>query len=68
MEYISKGGLDIGQQSILIVDDDRDIVQLIKHNLEQEGFKVFRAYHGDTALDIVNKNEVQLAILDIMMP
>ncbi|AIK40331.1 hypothetical protein BG07_519 [Bacillus pseudomycoides] len=56
------------QQSILIVDDDADIVQLIEVHLKQDGFKVFRAYNGIEALDILDSNDIQLTILDIMMP
>jgi len=56
------------QHSILIVDDDTDIVQLIEVHLKQDGFKVFRAYNGVEALDILDSNDIQLTILDIMMP
>lgn len=56
------------QQSILIVDDDADIVQFIEVQLKQEGFKVLRAYNGEEALCILDTNDIQLVILDIMMP
>ncbi len=71
MEYISNDygrGWVMKQQSILIVDDDADIVQLIEVHLKQDGFKVFRAYNGIEALDILDSNDIQLTILDIMMP
>lgn len=42
------------KNSILIVDDDQDIVQFIKVNLMQEGFKVFSAHNGEEALEIIN--------------
>ena len=58
----------MNQQSILIVDDDRDIVQLINVHLKQEGFKVLRTYNGIGALEILDTNDIQLVILDIMMP
>ncbi|PFL58780.1 response regulator transcription factor [Bacillus anthracis] len=54
--------------SILIVDDNKDIVRFVHVNLMQEGFKVFSAYNGEEALEIINNNRIQLAILDIMMP
>ena len=57
-----------GKNSILIVDDDKDIIQFINVNLKQEGFKVFSAHNGEEALEIINNNSIQLAILDIMMP
>ncbi|WP_088265761.1 response regulator transcription factor [Bacillus mycoides] len=54
--------------SILIVDDDRDIIRFVNENLKQEGFSVFSADNGDEALEVLNNNDVQLAILDVMMP
>ncbi|MDM5188122.1 response regulator transcription factor [Bacillus sp. DX4.1] len=56
------------QQSILIVDDDTDIVQLIEAYLKQEGYQVIKAYNGVEALQLLSTNDVQLVILDIMMP
>lgn len=56
------------KNSILIVDDDKDIVRFVHVNLMQEGFKVFSAHNGEEALEIINNNSIQLAILDIMMP
>lgn len=56
------------KNSILIVDDDLDIVQFINVNLTQEGFTIFSAHNGEEALEIINNNSIQLAILDIMMP
>lgn len=56
------------KNSILIVDDDQDIVRFVNANLMQEGFKVFSAHNGEEALKIINNNSIQLAILDIMMP
>ncbi|EOW9529120.1 response regulator transcription factor [Bacillus cytotoxicus] len=56
------------QQFILIVDDDADIVQFIEVHLKQEGFQVLTAYNGIEALKIIDTNDVQLVILDIMMP
>lgn len=54
--------------SILIVDDDRDIIRFVNENLKQEGFSVFSADNGEEALEVLNNNDVQLAILDVMMP
>ncbi|MGE7634080.1 response regulator transcription factor [Bacillus paramycoides] len=56
------------KNSILIVDDDRDIIRFINVNLKQEGFTVFSADNGEEALEILNNNNIQLAILDVMMP
>ena len=54
--------------NILIVDDDREIVDSIGIFLSGEGYKVLKAYDGIEALDILSENEVHLMILDIMMP
>lgn len=68
VEYISKRGLDMEKNSILIVDDDRDIIRFVNENLKQEGFTVFSADNGEEALEVLNNNDVQFAILDVMMP
>ncbi|MBR2883848.1 MAG: response regulator transcription factor [Clostridia bacterium] len=54
--------------NILVVDDDREIVDSIGIFLSGEGYKVLKAYDGIEALDILSENEVHLMILDIMMP
>jgi len=54
--------------NILVVDDDREIVNSIGIFLSGEGYKVLKAYDGIEALDILSENEVHLMILDIMMP
>lgn len=54
--------------NILICDDEKEIVNAIEIYLSKEGYKILKAYNGKQALDIINKNEVHLVILDIMMP
>ena len=54
--------------NILVVDDDREIVDSIGIFLSGEGYKVFKAYDGLEALATLSENEVHLMILDIMMP
>lgn len=54
--------------NILVVDDDREIVDSIGIFLSGEGYKVLKAYDGIEALDNLSENEVHLMILDIMMP
>lgn len=54
---------------ILLVDDDREIVELLNIYLQNEGFEVFKAYNGQQALDIIKQEEqLELVILDVMMP
>ncbi len=52
---------------ILIVDDERDIVDLIRYNLVKEGYEVVGAYNGQEALDKIGGG-IDLVVLDLMMP
>lgn len=54
--------------NILVVDDDREIVDSICIFLNGEGYKAFKAYDGIEALEILSENDIHLMILDIMMP
>lgn len=54
--------------NILVVDDDREIVDSISIFLSGEGYKVLKAYDGIEALEALFENEVHLMILDVMMP
>ncbi len=54
--------------SILVCDDERDIVAALEIYLTAEGYKVLKAYNGSEALRLVRKEEVHLMLLDIMMP
>ncbi|MBR5528044.1 MAG: response regulator transcription factor [Clostridia bacterium] len=54
--------------NILVVDDDKEIVESISIFLRGEGYGVFKAYDGIDALDVLSQNEIHLMILDIMMP
>lgn len=58
----------MSKQNILVVDDEREITDAIEIYLTNEGFNVFKAYDGLEALDILDKEEINLIILDIMMP
>ena len=54
--------------NILVFDDDKEIVNAIEIYLEKEGYKIYKANNGKEALNIINKEEIHLVILDIMMP
>ena len=54
--------------TILICDDDKDIVSALDIYLTSEGYKTLRAYNGKEALLAVEQNEVHLILMDIMMP
>ncbi len=55
-------------EKILIVDDDRDILEFLSYNLVKEGFEVFKAQDGKAAIDIAVKEIPDLILLDVMMP
>ena len=54
--------------NILVCDDDKEIVEAIDIYLTQEGYHVLKAYDGLEALDILEREEISLLILDVMMP
>lgn len=55
-------------QRILVVDDDRQIVRLIRSYLEQNGFDTLVAYDGDEALHLIRAEKPDLVVLDLMLP
>ncbi len=55
-------------EKILVADDEREIADLVSLYLENEGFEVLKCYNGAEALQAVEAGELDLAILDIMMP
>ena len=54
--------------NILICDDDKEIVDAIEIYLKNEGYKVYKAYDGEEAIRILNAEDIQLLIMDVMMP
>lgn len=54
--------------NVLVVDDEQAIVELVSYHLNKAGYQVFQASHGNQALDIVENNRIDFAIIDIMMP
>lgn len=56
------------EKLILLVEDDREINQLVKSQLEQEAFKVVTAYNGEDALHLLQQHEIDLVLLDLMLP
>lgn len=53
---------------ILVCDDDREIVEAIEIYLSQEGYQIMKAYDGVEALEILEKEDINLLIIDVMMP
>ncbi|HLF87327.1 MAG TPA: response regulator transcription factor [Anaerolineales bacterium] len=59
---------DRGRHKILIVDDDRKTVELVRLYLENDGYQVFTAHEGHAALSVARKVNPDLVVLDLMLP
>jgi len=55
-------------KNILIVDDEKDLLELAKRKLERSGYKVLTAENGEQGLEIVNNKNLDLIVTDIVMP
>ena len=55
-------------KTVLVVEDERDIRDLIRYHLEREGFTVVEAENGERALDLVRREQPALVILDLLLP
>ena len=56
------------KNTILVCDDDKEIVDAIEIYLSQEGYRILKAYNGLQAVDMLEREDVQLLLIDIMMP
>jgi len=56
------------QACILVVDDDQNLLRMVSHTLELEGFRSITAADGESALVLLGKDKPDLVLLDIMMP
>ncbi len=55
-------------QTILVVDDDKEIVRLVRAYLEKAGYQALTAYDGETALHVLRHDRLDLMVLDLMLP
>ena len=53
---------------ILVADDDKEIVDAIEIYLSQDGYRIFKAYDGEQAIEMLKKEDIHLLIMDVMMP
>ena len=60
--------MEINAYKILVVDDEPDILEFLSYNLKREGFKVFVASSGKSAIQMATENIPDLILLDVMMP
>jgi len=56
------------KKTLLIVDDDIFLVDIMAFTLKQSGFEIIKAHNGQEAIDIINKEHIDLVLTDIMMP
>lgn len=54
--------------NILVCDDEKDIVSALSIYLKSDGYQVYKAYNGKEALELVQKGDIHLVLMDIMMP
>ncbi|MDH3504579.1 MAG: response regulator [Nitrospirota bacterium] len=54
--------------TVLVVDDEKDLVELVKYHLEKEGLKCLEARDGETALQVAKERTPDLVVLDLMLP
>ena len=54
--------------TVLVIDDERDLIELVRYNLDKEGFDVVAASDGTSGLEIATKHKPNLVVLDLMMP
>lgn len=65
---MERPGVTTKDQTVLVVDDERYIVDLLADLLEEEGYGVRRAYDGAAALEIIEQHAPDLVLADVMMP
>jgi two-component system alkaline phosphatase synthesis response regulator PhoP len=57
-----------GKKKVLVVDDEKDLVDLITYNLQRNGYDVVSAFNGNAALDVAEREQPDLIVLDLMLP
>ena len=68
IDSLSKKTSRIDEHTILLVDDEDDIIDLLQYNLEQEGYRTLSAKNGNDGIEIARQEKPDLIILDVMMP
>ncbi|HWE94952.1 MAG TPA: response regulator transcription factor [Tepidisphaeraceae bacterium] len=58
----------MGKGTILVIDDEKDLIDLVRYNLEKEGYDVIAASDGQAGLDVATRHRPDLVVLDLMMP
>ncbi|HLD56111.1 MAG TPA: response regulator [Candidatus Omnitrophota bacterium] len=61
-------GLKLNDQTILVIDDEQEILDVVRELLERHDYRVLTAASGQEGLDLIRKEKIHLILLDIMMP
>ncbi|MFQ8642770.1 MAG: VanR-ABDEGLN family response regulator transcription factor [Oscillospiraceae bacterium] len=56
------------KENVLIVDDEKEIADLVELYLKNDGYNVYKFYDGEVALECINTENIDIAILDVMLP
>lgn len=57
-----------GKGTVLVIDDEKDLIELVRYNLEREGFDVLAAEDGSAGLELAQQHQPEIVVLDLMMP
>jgi two-component system alkaline phosphatase synthesis response regulator PhoP len=60
--------MDANDYKVLLVDDEKDILEFVSYNLKKEGFRVFTANNGQAGLEVARAENPHIILLDVMMP
>jgi two-component system alkaline phosphatase synthesis response regulator PhoP len=58
----------MNKATILIIDDEKDLIEMVRYNLDKDGYDVISATDGQTGLEIAQRHKLDLIVLDLMMP
>jgi len=58
----------MNKATILIIDDEKDVIEMVRYNLDKEGYDVISATDGTSGLEIAQRHKLDLILLDLMMP
>jgi two-component system alkaline phosphatase synthesis response regulator PhoP len=64
----NRGGMGLNKELVLVIDDEVHILELIKYNLEKEGYRVITCETGEQGLEAIEREAPNLLILDLMLP
>ncbi len=58
----------MAKETVLVIDDEKDLIELVRYNLEKEGFRVLSALDGESGISIVTEEAPDVIIVDLMLP